>query len=270
MHHDELKYPILGVDIGNTSIKIFYQETEDLDHKIQVINHKRFTIDNIKLSIMHTLEKVVLTPKSICIVSVVNYLEEVMLTALKKTYLTAQFFLFKHDYCNLQIPNSYPPDTLGADRIAAALGAQSLCPNENLIVIDLGSATTIDIVNKKNHFLGGAILPGIEYSLKTLTSSTDRLQKSDIKFKTPTTSIGKSTLECINVGAYYGHIGAIKELIQQAENNCFKNKSYSIIATGGNYTYFKNCNLFHIIDNSLIFKGIKHYLKTYSLFNTAP
>jgi type III pantothenate kinase len=122
------------------------------------------------------------------------------------------------------------PSSLGADRIADALYATAVYPGKNVIVVDSGTAITVDMVNSKGEFIGGAILAGVEAQLKILHSSTGTLPL----ITTPANKIqlpGTSTESCMQAGTAYGIAGAINLLVrnyqQAVDGECI------VLATGG-------------------------------------
>lgn len=94
------------------------------------------------------------------------------------------------------------PGTLGTDRIAAAVGAKNEAPGHNLMIIDAGSAITIDVVDAQGNFLGGNISPGIKMRLTALHEQTSRLPLVEKEGETP--KIGKDTETAIRSGVIRG------------------------------------------------------------------
>ncbi|MGB0887940.1 MAG: type III pantothenate kinase [Vicingaceae bacterium] len=149
------------------------------------------------------------------------------------------------------------PETLGVDRIAAAIGARVKNNKHNLLVIDLGTCVTFDFINSKNEYLGGAISPGFEMRFKALNYFTEKLpavqfNKEELKL------IGNSTENSIMSGVYSGlkHEieGVIKTYISQYED-------LKIVVTGGDINLFdlepKN-RIF--ADEFLVLKGLNEIL----------
>jgi len=133
------------------------------------------------------------------------------------------------DISNYPIKINYTsPDTLGFDRIAAAAGAFYLYGGNPLLVIDAGTALTIDIITEKGEFCGGAISPGLQMRFLALNSFTDRLPLVKPDENGPVT--GNSTLTSINAGAYRGMIFEIQGFINHYLLNY---KNLKIIMTGG-------------------------------------
>ncbi|MFW6169388.1 MAG: type III pantothenate kinase [Planctomycetota bacterium] len=105
------------------------------------------------------------------------------------------------------------PERVGTDRLAAAVAANALRePARPAIVIDAGTAITIDAVGADGLFLGGVILPGLEAAAAALANATDALPRVQPReFSSPPVSIGKSTAEAIQAGIIWGSVGAIRE-----------------------------------------------------------
>ena len=104
------------------------------------------------------------------------------------------------------------PKELGPDRIANSIGGYSKASSE-VIVVDLGTATTFDIVNTKKEYLGGSIAPGIKISLDALTSKTSSLKSVELEL--PKNVIGKNTYEAIQSGLILGHTSMIDSMIEK-------------------------------------------------------
>ena len=169
-------------------------------------------------------------------------LQNVILSAVKdyppklKTALQNKFKLFIELNANTPLPieNSYKtPETLGKDRIAAAVGGFDLYPDTNLLIIDAGTAITYDILNDKHQFLGGNISPGIEMRYKALHQFTGKLplvsqQKFDKLY-------GTTTEEAILAGVQHGVVFEVDKAIET-----FKEfyTNLKVIITGGDADFF--------------------------------
>ncbi|HEX5266862.1 MAG TPA: type III pantothenate kinase [Acidimicrobiales bacterium] len=119
------------------------------------------------------------------------------------------------------------PKEVGADRIADAVGAHDLygCP---CIVVDFGTATTVDAVSNKGEYLGGAILPGIEVSLDALFERAAALRRTELA--EPRRLIGRSTVDSIRSGAVYGFAAAVDGLCRRMDAEI---GPATVVATGG-------------------------------------
>src|SRR5213596_1916738 len=119
------------------------------------------------------------------------------------------------------------PKEVGADRIANAVAAYDLYGGPS-IVVDFGTATTLDAVSAKGEYLGGAIIPGIEVSMDALFGRAAGLRK--VELVPPRNVIGKSTVESIQSGAIHGFTGQVDHLVR-----CFVHElgDSTVVATGG-------------------------------------
>jgi type III pantothenate kinase len=104
------------------------------------------------------------------------------------------------------------PNEVGADRVVNCVAAYELLGGPT-IVIDMGTATTFDVVSKKGEFLGGAIAPGLGISAEALFSRAARLTRVEIK--KPAKVIGTSTTDNIQIGLYYGYIGLVDGILER-------------------------------------------------------
>lgn len=132
---------------------------------------------------------------------------------------------------NLELPFNFSDDLnvtgFGADRIIGITEALRLYPNKNLVIFDLGTATTYEVL-EDHTYIGGGILPGIEMSINALFGNTAKLPK--VKFGKPDSVLGKDTVEQIRAGVFYGYAGQIKYLIKKIKEEV---ENPYIIATGG-------------------------------------
>jgi type III pantothenate kinase len=116
---------------------------------------------------------------------------------------------------SLPLKNKYlTPQTLGADRILASVGAQQLYPNKNVLVIDAGTCVKYNFTNQNNEFIGGAISPGIDMRFKALNQFTSKLPYVPQKdWDYPL--IGQNTIQSISSGVIHGVIAEINGIIEE-------------------------------------------------------
>jgi type III pantothenate kinase len=150
------------------------------------------------------------------------------------------------------------PKEIGSDRIAAAIGAVSLEPGKDIIVVDMGTATTVDVISAEKEYFGGAILAGINMSMHALASGTAQLPVVEIVV--PEKPCGTTTAGAIQSGLYYGTIGALKELIRVFTENVFGGRKPFVIGTGGLSHLFENAGMFDRIVPSLVLDGLRKAL----------
>ena len=117
---------------------------------------------------------------------------------------------------------------MGPDRIANSVGGFKMA-QKSVIIVDLGTATTFDVVNDKKEYLGGSIAPGIKISLEALTTKTSSLKSVEIL--SPKSVIGKNTYEAIQSGLILGHASMIDSMLEKIILETGTNPR--IVITGG-------------------------------------
>ena len=144
------------------------------------------------------------------------------------------------------------PAQLGSDMLVTAVAAMS----ENklpVIIVDLGTATTLSLINEKRQFMGGMIFPGIRTALNSLVSSTSLLQQ--ISLNSPKKVIGTNTIDCMKSGIIYGNAAMIDGLVDRIEAEVGE---CTVVATGGlAKSISKHCRHKIILDNDLLLKGLR-------------
>jgi type III pantothenate kinase len=127
------------------------------------------------------------------------------------------------------------PNTLGVDRMALVGGSVKLFPNKNVLIIDAGTCITYDFITDKNHYLGGAISPGIRLRYKSLNNLTANLPL--LETQQPKKIIGDSTETAIHSGVIFGVIKEIDGVIDDYRD---KYPDLTIILTGGDAKFLSN------------------------------
>jgi type III pantothenate kinase len=145
------------------------------------------------------------------------------------------------------------PLEVGADRIANSIAATHLYPHKNLVLVDLGTATTFCAVSSDRDYLGGTIIAGLKLSMEALEVKTAKLPSVEIVASTQT--LGQSTVESLQSGLYYGHLGAMREIINRLTQECFKGERPLVIGTGGFSSLFEKEKIFDSIIPDLVLKG---------------
>ena len=147
------------------------------------------------------------------------------------------FVLFDHN-TPVPIVNRYDtPQTLGQDRLAAAVGAKSLCPDENLLIIDAGSAITYDFVSDKGEYMGGNIAPGLKMRFTMLQRMTKKLPLVEVEENELIPLFGKNTRDAIAAGVIRGIAYEVKGYMRTLSE---KVPHFQTFLTGGNAPYILN------------------------------
>lgn len=252
---------ILTIDIGNTSTTCGLFDDEKLVLQFRRETNIHSSSDEIGVFFRNVLREngfdwQKITKVGIC--SVVPAMNYSLMSACSK-YLNHDPLLVQAGIkTGLKIKYSNPKE-IGADLIAAAMGAVSLNLNTNTIIVDLGTATTLELLSADNEFLGGSILPGMKISIDALASGTAKLPSVEIA--KPEGIYGSSTPEAIQVGLYYGTAGSIKEICYQYQKKVFKGEKPFILGTGGFAKIFADYKLFDQIIPELVLLGVKRALE---------
>lgn len=145
-----------------------------------------------------------------------------------------------------------PPNVVGADRIANALGALALV-KPPLVVVDFGTATTFDTIDATGAYIGGAILPGILVSSQALAEKTAKLPQ--IEFKAPKAAIGRTTVESLQSGLMLGYASAIDGLAKRIRLEL--GGEVTVLSTGGLGKLFVGlCSEIHRYEPNLTLDGL--------------
>ncbi|MCQ2341677.1 MAG: type III pantothenate kinase [Paludibacteraceae bacterium] len=211
------------IDQGNSRTKVALFDTEG--KMVKDFVYKAFSsADAERLFHLYPIENSIIS-------SVVN-LESSMVNALNR--LSKCFVLFDHQ-TPIPIQNDYlTPETLGQDRLAAAVGASWLCPNENLLIIDVGSAITYDFVSEDGHFLGGNIAPGLKMRLTVLRTMTKKLPQVEVDEQELIPLYGQKTRDAIASGVVRGILFEVKGYLRVMQE---RTKHFRAFLTGGNAPY---------------------------------
>ena len=214
------------IDQGNSRTKVALFREDGVLAKSFI--YKTFTsADAERLYALYPIENAI-----IC--SVVN-VESAMVNALHR--LSKRFVLFDH-LTPVPIINDYAtPQTLGLDRLAAAVGASTLCPRENLLIVDVGTAITYDFVSEEGHFLGGNIAPGIKMRLTVLKQMTKKLPLVEVEENEMLPLIGTNTRDAIAAGVVRGVVFELKQYIRTLSE---QTAHFQTFVTGGNAAYVLN------------------------------
>ncbi len=220
---------LLAADIGNTNITLGVFDGDKIVHSWRLSTEITRTEDEYGVFLKNLLRETNLDTKvkSAVISSVVVQLTERIETALKK-YMGIDSLIISHKIATNVTLKTDNRSQIGADRIANACAA-SILYKLPAIVVDFGTATSFDIVNKDNEFIGGIITAGMKIQADALSSKTSKLPKLNIE--APEHAIGRNTIDAMLSGIVRGHSAMIDGLIEE----CEKELGYktTIIATGG-------------------------------------
>lgn len=245
---------ILALDMGNTNIvvggidneKTYFVERlttshgkTDLEYAINIKNI--LEIHKIPLS---DIEGSILS-------SVVPPLNETLLSAVGKICGFRPLLVGSGMKTGLNIIMDNPK-TVGSDLIVDSVAAlkEFPCP---IIIIDMGTATTMCVIDQSGNYIGGVILPGLKVSLDSLSSKTAQLPH--ISLDVPSKVIGKNTIDCMRSGIMYGNASMINGIIERMEAEL--GSPATVVATGGLSQFITPlCKHPIIYDEALLLKGL--------------
>jgi len=212
----------LIIDIGNSQTKVAIFDKGEI---VQLICMEDFNISKLELL------KLTYPGLNRAILSAVGHIENDLLKALRHDF---DLFIELGHLTPVPIGNLYESkETLGLDRIAAAVGGNTLFPGKALLVIDAGSAITFDLIDRNHQFLGGNISPGLEMRFKALHQFTKKLP--EVKRDEQWQNIGRTTEEAIRAGVQNGMIFEIDGMIDQIIKDW---PDCQVILTGGDSFFF--------------------------------
>lgn len=145
------------------------------------------------------------------------------------------------------------PATLGSDLVVGAVAALASYPKP-IIIIDMGTATTVVAIDKDGIYRGGIIAPGVRVAMESLTRNAAQLQ--GISLSTPKKVIGTNTADCLRSGVVIGNAAMIDGIIDRMKEEL--EGEPSVVATGGlSSTVIPNCRHKITLDNDLLIRGLE-------------
>jgi len=251
---------ILTLDIGNSQIYGGLFDKGQLKMQFRKSSKHGNSSDEIGLFLRQVLAENKVNPsdvEQIALCSVVPDLIHSVGSACMKYFSISPFILRAGVRTGLKIKYRNPLE-VGADRIANAIGATHMFPKKNLIIIDFGTATTFCAINEERDYLGGVIIPGLRLSMESLETQTAQLPKVEIRAIENT--IGRSTVESIQSGLYWGTLTQVQGIIKRIREEGFYGKNAMVIGTGGFSRLFEKEKIFDNHIPELVHLGLKEAL----------
>lgn len=246
---------LLAIDLGNTNLTIGYFHAETLlEHWRLSTDHKRMG-DEYGVQIIALLESKDIALNEIdgvILSSVVPLLTEHLVKACE-SYLGHSPIQINANL-NLNIKIGYEdPYSVGADRIADAVAAKAFFGSPS-IVIDFGTATTFNAIDKTDVYLGGAILPGIGLAAESLFEKAAKL--SSVELEKPPFVIGRNTRHAIQSGLINGYVSLVEGMVERFRAEI--GKQAVVVATGGHAFRFEGLtNAIDHVDTWLTLNGMR-------------
>lgn len=245
---------VLAVDIGNSNIVLGCFEDNEILFIERLSTNQYYTSLEYTIMIKNILELNELSDQtfdggiiSSVVPSVTHTVQQAMLRLTGKPVMVVGPGV--KNGLKIKLDN---PAQLGSDRVADAVAAVNNYPCP-LIIIDMGTATTISVVDQDKNFLGGMIIPGLRVSLDSLTMRTSQLPK--ISLDPPKKVIGSNTIDCMKSGIIYSTASSIDGVIERIQEEL--GETCTVISTGGlARAIIPYCRHNIIIDDQLLLKGL--------------
>ena len=224
---------LLAIDVGNTNIVLGVFDDGRLIHSWRLQTLRERTSDELGILVDGLFAHRGLSPSGVTGIVLASVVPPLTATvcAMVKGYFDRDALLV--DPRNAGMPILYEnPDEVGADRILNAIAGYELFgrrAGRPMIVLDFGTATTLDAVTAKGEYLGGAICPGVTISADALFQRAARLPRVDVR--KPPTVIGRTTVGAMQSGLFYGYVGMVEGLMRRMSGELGGNAL--CIATGG-------------------------------------
>ena len=253
---------ILAVDIGNTNIVVGCIKGEEICFVERMSTEATRTELEYAISFKNVLEMYGISIEQLdggIISSVVPPVTNIVKRSVEKILNTEVMLIGPGVKTGLNILMD-DPRQVGSDRIVNAVAVVHEYPVPAAI-IDMGTATTICVVDEKKNYIGGAIIPGMRIAADTLTARTAQLPK--ISLEPPAKLIGKNTVDCMKSGLIYGHAGSIDGIIDRIIDCCGFGKNgkpaAKLVATGGlSKVIIPFCRNRIETDPALLIRGLKY------------
>ncbi len=247
---------MLALDIGNSQIYGGVFEGGDLIFRFRRNSKTGASSDELGVFLRSVLRENDIDPKRIRQIALCTVVPEALHSlrnACMKYFKITPFVLQAGVKTGLRIRYKNPLE-VGADRIANAVAATQLYPKQNLIIVDFGTATTFCAISADRDYLGGVIHAGLRISMEALEQRTSKLPSVEII--APTTCVGRSTVESIQSGLFFGAVGAIREVLLRITKEVFLDQRPLVIGTGGFASLFSDAEVFDKENPDLVLWGI--------------
>ncbi|QRN93375.1 type III pantothenate kinase [Archangium violaceum] len=246
---------LLAIDVGNTNTVLgVYEGKRLLDHW-RLETSARRTSDEYGILLRQLFQSSGIDPdgvKAVAVSSVVPPLQFNLERMSERYFKTRPMFVGPGVKTGMPILYDNPRE-VGADRIVNAVAAYDK-HHRGLIVVDFGTATTLDAVTPRGEYLGGAICPGINISMEALFQNASKLPR--VELARPPHVVGRNTVHSIQSGLFYGYVGMVDGICtrMQAELGF----EVRVVATGGLAPLVASeSKLIHEVDEFLTLEGLR-------------
>ena len=221
---------LLTIDIGNTNVTLGVFDGDSIQADWRLRSSRHASKDEVGMYLVGLFQHAGLSAQDldgVCLASVVPPLTGTYVQACKQYLKTTPLVVETGVKTGVKVMVS-EPRSVGADRIVNACAVKEKVGGP-AIVVDFGTATTFDALDKEGNYLGGAIAPGLEIAADSLSGRTAKLPR--VELVVPQKVIGKTTIDAIRSGLVYGYVALVEGMIEHISEELSDDPV--VVATGG-------------------------------------
>lgn len=247
---------LLALDVGNTHVVVGLMEGRQVRRSFRIATRRDNAVGDYAVALSQLLELAEVDRRDVeqvIISSVVPPVTRALQGAARLLTGREPLVVGENVRCRIPVMIRHP-ETLGADLLTAAVGALDLY-RPPLLLIDMGTATTISYISSRRSYEGGLMFPGVRLSLDALSDHTAQLP--DISLQHPKSLIGKNTEDCMRSGIVYGTAGMLDGVIDRIREVLPQGETPTIVATGSNAPVIvRYCRNKVLYDKYLLMEGL--------------
>lgn len=246
---------LLVIDVGNTNITLGVFENDNIIHRFRMRTKTEKTSDEYGIFIVTLLKEKGVNPEHIKAVIISSVVPDIMYSfsnGIRKYLNTEPMIVGPGIKTGISIHTDTPSE-VGSDRIVDAVGAFKDYDGD-LMVIDFGTATTLDVITDKGVFEAAITVPGIRISADALWKEAAKLP--EIEIKKPDSILARNTVSSMQAGLVYGYIGQVDYIVKKAQEEF--GKPLKVVATGGLGRIVVESLDYITYDPDLTLKGLKY------------
>ena len=254
---------LLAIDVGNTNMVFGLFNGDTLTGTFRLMTDTNRTSDEIGLTAYQYFTRFGLKPEDVQDVIIASVVPQVMysLTSAIIKYFDKTPIVVGDDVDSGLVYGVTGDERLGPDRSVACVAALAKY-GAPLVVLDFGTATTVDALDEKGEYKGGCITAGVRISTDALFQKTAMLPK--VELVKPDTVLGTTTVGQIQAGAVMGYIGAMEYLIRETKRELGYGDKTRVVATGGLARMVADySDVIDLVDSGLIMDGLRTIYKRY-------
>jgi type III pantothenate kinase len=223
---------LLAIDSGNTNVVFAIYDGERLRASWRAATNPKRTADEYAVWLNQLMALAGISAAAIDATIIANVVPEASfnLTGLCQRYFNSEPLVIGRPNCRagIAIDLDMPPQNVGADRIANAVAARGRY-GAPVMVVDFGTSTNFDIVDRAGNYCGGVIAPGPNLSMLALQMAAAQLPR--VSIERPATVVGRATVPAMQSGVFWGYVGLIDGLVRRIREE--RGEAMGVVATGG-------------------------------------